>query len=415
MSEGMHIYRPNGSSGSRLGTSGNIIYLPAVQDANRNLRRGPLKHASIFLALCTSILLFLLLPLPLSKVRGYEELTDYRFPTSSCEATGFLSGGKWTFVGINIRVGQISFGQAKAADLAFNWAAGRGFQVVLVWLSYRVFTDALMRTTEMAYVPYDLFTSLALYSTKIDALWQLAKGLFTIRGWRVKAIVGWLLFSTAYLAAFPSLIDAMSGYEASMTTMLILPNMTVIDMTDVYSAWDSLIFNNCTNNTNPALVCFQFYDKTLQQSFDDSYQNDSYQFYAQDSNHIDCKADQNLYQWGFSAEWLLVVAIVNSFWLFGLWILWLDATTQSQLCRKGRRMGTYRAIADIAAVMREDLGPNLCAYSEAELTAAVRKQRPIKYFVSDEKGDEGAHIGLSSRPSGKVKLSWDQVYGHRRE
>ncbi len=47
-----------------------------------------------------------------------------------------------------------------------------------------------MRTTEMTYVHYDLFTSLALYSTKLDALWQLGKDLFGVRGWRVKAILG---------------------------------------------------------------------------------------------------------------------------------------------------------------------------------------------------------------------------------
>lgn len=51
---------------------------------------------------------------------------------------------------------------AKVTDLAFNWVAARGLQIVLTSLSYRVFTDALMRTTEMTYMPYGLFTSHAL-------------------------------------------------------------------------------------------------------------------------------------------------------------------------------------------------------------------------------------------------------------
>ncbi len=78
-------------------------------------------------------------------------------------------------------------------------------------------------------------------------------------------------------------------------------------------------------------------------------------------------------------------------------------------------MGMYRAIADISEAMREDLGPNLCAFLDAELTVAVRKQRPIRYYVSDGKEDGTAHIGLSSRSSGKMKVSWDQEYGVSRK
>ena len=341
------------------------------------------------------------------------------FPIAACQGFGYAAGAKWTFVGIDIRIGKMSFGLAKAADLAFNWGAGRGLQVVLAWLSYRVFTDALMRTTEMTYVPYDLFTSLALYSTKTDALWQLSKAVHGIPGWRVKAILGWLLFSTAYLAAFPSLIDAMSGYEVSMTTGVMLPNQSMFVVgDDAQVDLMPLMANKCTKNSSlsytDAYECWGFYDETLQRSYD-AYQSGNAPFYTQIPENIVCRADQHLYHWGFSAEWLLVVACVNSFWLFGLWVLWLDADMQSQLRKKGRRMGIYRAIADVAEVMREDLGPNLCAYSEAELTAAVRKQGPIKYYVSDENADGVAHIGLSSRPSGKVKLSWEQEYGCHQE
>ena len=389
-----------------------------LQDVNRTCRRRPLKQAGIFIALGGAIVIFILLPIAFNGTT-YNGRDDGSFPIAACQGFGYYAGGKWTFVGIDIRIGQMSFGLAKAADLAFNWAAGRGLQVVLAWLSYRVFTDALMRTTEVAYVPYDLFTSLALYSTKTDALWQLSKGLYRIPGWRVKAIIGWLLFSTAYLAAFPSLIDAMSGYEASMTTSILLPNKSLMVVGDeAYVDLSAIMFNNCTNTSSvehASYECSQFSDQTLQQNYQTWITSDNALFYTENPDNIICRADQHTYHWGFSAEWLLVVACVNSFWLFGLWILWLDADTQSQLCKKGRRMGIYRAIADISEVMREDLGPNLCAYSEAELTAAVRKQRPIKYYVSDENADGVAHIGLSSRPSGKVKLSWDQEYGCHEE
>lgn len=74
-------------------------------------------------------------------------------------------------------------------------------------------------------------------------------------------------------------------------------------------------------------------------------------------------------------------------------------------------MGTYRAIADISDAMREDLGPNLCGYSENELAAAIKKQRPLKYYVKEGKEGDVGKIGLSSRRSEKVKVMWGREYG----
>ena len=46
--------------------------------------------------------------------------------------------------------------------------------------------------------------------------------------------------------------------------------------------------------------------------------------------------------------------------------------------RKGRRMGTYRAVADVAEAMQEDLGEQICAYLEKELESAARRSGPLK-------------------------------------
>ena len=94
----------------------------------------------------------------------------------------------------------------------------------------QVFTDAVMRAAEMSHVSYELFGSLVFYATKLDALWHLFKALYHVRGWRIKMIMVWVLISTVYLAAFPSLMDVVSGYESSQTSGLTLPNSTKIEM-----------------------------------------------------------------------------------------------------------------------------------------------------------------------------------------
>jgi len=61
--------------------------------------------------------------------------------------------------------------------------------------------------------------------------------------------------------------------------------------------------------------------------------------------------------------------------------------------------------------MREELGPNICAYSESELREALEKRPPVRYYVRHGSQDEPGHIGLSTRSEGRVRLRWDQDYG----
>ena len=375
------------------------------------------------------------------------------FTIPSCQ-TGKPGPTGSLFVGIDIPIGRLSFAQAKTVDLAWNWVAGRGIQTILVFLCYRVYADVLMRITEVHHIHYDTFTSLAIYSTKLDTMIQFGKTLFKTPGWRVKFTMAWLLISTGYLATFPSLMDIMSGYEASYLSQLNLPTSAsiVMDETVLYEfsnqSYRSLPANKffhttllynftqsefLSNDRYPYV--YHWYDSTLNMSWSnaitttrastpeiesyEAYQNSSGywyisntgQFFMEDPTHYSCVIDPNIYHWGFSAGWIIIVAAVNSAWLIGLWIIWVDADHNSQLCRKGRRMGVYRGMVDISEAIREDLGNNLCAYSEEELAAAVQRQGPVKYYASDVEDGQSAHIGLSSRQSGKVKLRWDQKYG----
>lgn len=336
-------------------------------------------------------------------------------PVWSCQSPGYLGGGKWTFLGIDIRFGKMSFGQAKTVDMVWNWIAGRGVQFILAWFTYHVFTSALMRTAEMVHVPYELFTSLALYSARPGSIWDILKGLLGVRGLRIKFIFGWLFLSTVYLASFPSLLDVMSGYEGSIKTELILPNKTLVDIGTIDS-FEGILFSEGEPDSVGYSV-YDFYDQELNNTWKlyqdyTRFDNSSVTtFYTQDPANYNCVAEQGVYQWGFSGEWVLVVICVNGLWVFGLWILWLDTELKSQLTRVGRRMGTYRAIADVAEAMREDLGPNLCAYSDKELAHALKTQGRLKYYVSEGAEDEPGHIGLSSRMSEKVRLDWGKKYG----
>ena len=199
----------------------------------------------------------------------------------------------------------------------------------------------------------------------------------------------------------------MSGYEASVRTQLILPNGTTpLDITDLDSFIGILFtyricYNNGTNGTSNtwpdiaiARICgYQTFDPTFGASYCIDFDTDG----RLPSNHssrliapedYNCVAEHDIYQWGCSGEWILITASVNSFWLFGLWILWLDAELCSQSCKNGRRMGQYRAMIDLSRAITEELGNDLGAYSEQELDKTLGKKGPIKYFVTEGKGTE---------------------------
>lgn len=158
--------------------------------------RQPARHFSVFIMLLSSTIVPLYL---VSSHFGSISSSDSAPFQYDCH--GQLNG--WSFIGINLRFGQFSYGAAKALDLAWNWIVGRGLQGIFTLVAYRVFNDALLRAAEMTPLSYELYASLSLYSTKPDILWQLFKGVGRRGNWRTKFIFFWLFISTVYLVVFP--------------------------------------------------------------------------------------------------------------------------------------------------------------------------------------------------------------------
>lgn len=365
------------------------------------------------------------------------------FPGYDCQPPGYMSGGTWYFFSIDLWVAKMSFGQAKIVDILWNWVVGRGLQFLLALLSYKTFTSSLMRIVESDPVTYDLFVNLTFYATKVDSVWALLKSLFGQHRKPVKLILSWLLLSTVYLAFIPCVFDIMSGYETDITTTLILPDKTPIkadaslDTNVLYSiipiaftCWSSPVLSEVEssiplqNSTgvpcipidgipalleSPSLACqTDFCDSDLRAAWQ-QYMSKTPKFWTEDPNKYSCVAEKDVYRWGFSGEWLLLALAFHTLWCIGTAVVWRDTQIYSQCYQKWRWMGPYRALIDLGAAVNMDLGPDLGAYSEEELAAALKKRPRIKYGVQRENGQ--SRIVLSSRPSTKVRLEWDKEYG----
>ena len=120
--------------------------------------------------------------------------------------------------------------------------------------------------------------------------------------------------------------------------------------------------------------------------------------------------------WGFSSLLLYIICFLQIVWTIGMFIVWLDANINSQLCRKGQTTrGSLRAALDIAEAMREVLGEESCAYQDAEIACELEKLRiGVQYYATNADGDGVSHIGLSSTRSGPLSLRNDTIYGGSR-
>ncbi len=145
------------------------------------------------------------------------------------------------------------------------------------------------------------------------------------------------------------------------------------------------------------------------------YGNQTYYWnYFEDTGNVQCVAT-GIYQWGFASLGTSAFAILNSLWVIGTYGVWIHMNRKSTLCQKGRRLGTHRAAIDLVESIHQDLGKNICAYSEQELAEELSRKGGIKYYVEHREGDTPSHIGItSSKDKGPVSLRFGVLYGHLR-
>lgn len=121
---------------------------------------------------------------------------------------------------------------------------------------------------------------------------------------------------------------------------------------------------------------------------------------------------ERYFVWGFSSMMVYINLSLFMAWLFGMYIVWLDARIYSALCRSGRKVrGHYRAVADLSEAMKEILGNEICAYSDSELARELSRQPGMRYYASDPHDGGASHIGLSSISRRRVPYNSTKMYG----
>lgn len=148
---------------------------------------------------------------------------------------------------ITLGFGNLPISIARVIDIGWDLVIGRGGQVLLGLLSYRILRRSLLRRMEGEPIRFSVYTSLAFRQISLSALWAVlhdiglgsSKKEISLRrrlrlDWR---FYGHVLVLT-YILAFPTLISVSAGYQANYTARvkfgdgLSVPasNVTVPDM-----------------------------------------------------------------------------------------------------------------------------------------------------------------------------------------
>ncbi|KAF2262950.1 hypothetical protein CC78DRAFT_618045 [Lojkania enalia] len=117
----------------------------------------------------------------------------------------------------NLAFGSMTFTSVKIIDITWDLVVGRGGQILLAWVNYRVFNEWLLYHMEMHLTSYKMYTAVAFETTTMATLGVLGKEFLAFGKKSWKRFFRWLamlcmFLSTLYVLSFPTLMAAMTGY-----------------------------------------------------------------------------------------------------------------------------------------------------------------------------------------------------------
>jgi len=155
---------------------------------------------------------------------------------------------------ITLAWGHMTFSQAKVADVVWDIGVGRGGQALLLYLSFHVFSKTLARSMEEHGVSYGTFESMAFTSPTWTSPWVLVRDFATNRRARAKLAAAWVILASLFVLAFPTLNDAMSGYNTNVSAFMEDRRGVLLPWSDYRQVWFTIHDGERLGLQNPTYV-----------------------------------------------------------------------------------------------------------------------------------------------------------------
>lgn len=163
--------------------------------------------------------------------------------------------------------GRLSFSAVKAIDVAWDILVGHGVQMLAWWVTYIVFSDALLRVIERHPASFRIFQRIALEGPSLLSLWTLCKELLSVKSKRTKTLFAYMFLSTSYVLCIPMFLGAMTGYDSTSIAWMDLDDSNnIVPTSAVKYSW---VISGTVNSTFDKPVCKESEGFWDQQSFID--------------------------------------------------------------------------------------------------------------------------------------------------
>ncbi|KAI0841154.1 hypothetical protein F5Y06DRAFT_308074 [Hypoxylon sp. FL0890] len=139
--------------------------------------------------------------------------------SSACRSDGSFaldtsSYNVWKgFFEIGLGFGNLNFTQAKVVDIAWDITIGRWGQVLMAFISWRVFANYVTTSMESAPVTYTVFSTIFLENEpSLFSTLGVARSFISGHGLKSKVAMAFLISSMLFLIGWPTFASAMTGY-----------------------------------------------------------------------------------------------------------------------------------------------------------------------------------------------------------
>lgn len=155
-----------------------------------------------------------------------------------------VSGIESLFV-LDKTYGSFTFSQVKTIDVAWDILVARGVQLGAWWVSYVVFSDALLRLIERHPASFRIFMRIALEGPNFLSVWTLTKEVWAAKSKRTRALFVYMFLATSYVLLVPLLLSAMTGYDSTTMAWVelsdnnnIVPASALVQSWTIYGLWN---------------------------------------------------------------------------------------------------------------------------------------------------------------------------------
>jgi hypothetical protein len=134
----------------------------------------------------------------------------------------------------NLAFGSYSFNVVKFIDITWDVVVGRGGQIILGYITYRVFNETLLYYMEFIPASFKLYALVAFQPTSLNTLGVLGKETLAFSASSRKRFFRWLtmlcmLLACLYILSFPTLMGAMTGYTPTYEVYIEDPSKNLIE------------------------------------------------------------------------------------------------------------------------------------------------------------------------------------------